>query len=201
MSNTESYFSIARESEALLKDRGSKFIARTYRVRDIDEVKQGIEACKTEHSSARHWCYAYRLGIDGEVYRSSDDGEPSHSAGDPILREIDSLDLTNTLVVVIRYFGGTKLGVGGLIQAYGGAAKLALEQSNVIQMEVMERLRVKFSYPDMNVVMRLVKKYDAKMLDHVFEHQCMLIAETPRSRFSEFATALKQVHTITVEEL
>lgn len=190
----DSYQAISTPSEALLKEKGSKFFAYAYPVHDQEEVKSLIEQVKKEHHTARHWCYAYRLGADGNDFRSNDDGEPSHSAGDPILRQIDSKELSNVLIVVVRYFGGVKLGVGGLIQAYGGAAEMALESATIITVEVQERIRISFAYPEMNEVMRVMKRYEAEMVDHAFLVDCWIIAQTPRSRFGAFEAELKAMH-------
>jgi uncharacterized YigZ family protein len=197
----ETYQSISRVSEALLKEKGSKFFAYAYPVQSIETIKELIETCKKEHHTARHWCYAYRIGEDGSEFRSNDDGEPNHSAGDPILRQIDSFELSNVLVIVVRYFGGVKLGVGGLIQAYGGAAQLALELAEVLLIEVKERIRISFEYPEMNEVMRVLKRYDAEMVSNEFLEKCWIIAETPRARFKEFEAELSQMHKLELKKL
>lgn len=197
----ETYKTISAMSEALLKEKSSKFFAYAHPVSSEEEVKEVLGECKKSHHTARHWCYAYRLGEDGALYRSNDDGEPSHSAGDPILRQIDSQELTDVLVVVVRYFGGVKLGVGGLIQAYGGAAKVALEAADIITVEVQERIRISFAYPEMNEVMRVMKRHEAIMHDHAFLEDCWIIAQTPRSRFVAFEQELSTMHKLTLKKL
>jgi len=193
----DSYKTIANQCTSLLKAKSSKFFAYSFKVRSREEVKSMIEHLKKEHHSARHWCYAYRLGEEGEDYRSNDDGEPSHSAGDPILRQIESLDLTMTLVVVVRYFGGIKLGVGGLIQAYGGAAAEALELSGIREILVQDQWRIKFDYEDMSIVMRTLKKYGAHMLEQDFRDTCELLVQIDRERSQAFKEALDQLHRVT----
>jgi len=197
----DSYLTISKPSEALLKEKGSKFFAYAYPVQDLNAVKALIENAKKEHHTARHWCYAYRLGNDGSDFRSNDDGEPSHSAGDPILRQIDSKELTNVLIIVVRYFGGVKLGVGGLIQAYGGGAELALEEAKIITVEVQERIRISFDYPEMNEVMRVMKRYDAEMVSNEFMERCWIIAQTPRAQFKAFGEELSAMHKLELKKL
>ncbi len=197
----ESYLTISDASEALLKEKGSKFFAFAYPVHDLDRAKELIEDVKKEHHTARHWCYAYRLGADGSEFRSNDDGEPSHSAGDPILRQIDSKELTNVLIIVVRYFGGVKLGVGGLIQAYGGAAESALDQAKIIKVEVQERIHITFDYPEMNEVMRLMKHYEAVMVSHEFLERCWIIAQTPRAQFNAFEGELSAMHKLELKKI
>lgn len=139
MSTSPSYKTIAHSSEILHKDRGSKFIGISFQVETVDNIKLELDQLKGQYPDATHICYAYVLGLDQETYRANDDGEPNNSAGQPILREIKSADLTNLLVAVIRYYGGKKLGVSGLIDAYGTAAKLAIEASGVTQKIVHQR--------------------------------------------------------------
>ena len=152
--------------KTVFKDRGSKFIGMAFPVKDIDEVKNILKQIKSSYHDARHWCYAYRLGKQPPyIERANDDGEPSHSAGAPILNQIRSFDLTDTLVVVVRYFGGVKLGVSGLINAYKTAAKSALEQSEIVEKEILIPLEIYFPYEKMNEVMRYIKKNNIRILE------------------------------------
>lgn len=159
----EEYKTLSKESTGLFKDRGSKFIGYCFHVKNEDEVKAKLAEVREKEYAARHHCYAYKLGIDGKKYRANDDGEPSHSAGDPILGQIDSFGLTYTLIVVVRYFGGTKLGVGGLINAYRAAAREGVEANTIVTKEVKMAYLLKFDYPDMSLVMRYIKQYQVEI--------------------------------------
>ena len=154
----DTYTTIASPSqETLFKEKGSKFYGYAYPVSSEDEIREHLDQLKKVHHSARHWCYAWVLGQGYERYRANDDGEPSNSAGAPIHGQIQSFNLTNVLVVVVRYSGGTKLGVGGLIQAYRSSAKLALEASQLETRTINEVFTIRFPYSEMNTVMRIVK--------------------------------------------
>lgn len=176
----DAYLTISEETEYLLKEKGSKFFAYCFKVNNEQEVQARLHALKKTHHSARHHCYAYRFGKSGEQFRSNDDGEPNHSAGDPILRQLTGRDLTDTLVVVVRYFGGTKLGVGGLIQAYGRAAEGALELAGIKEVDCMVRAEVSFSYAQMSEVMRVLKSHELDMESHRFEVTCALSVLIPQ---------------------
>jgi len=153
----------------LYKDRGSKFYGYAFPVTSEEEIKDHIEALKKEHHTARHWCYAWQLGMGYESYRVNDDGEPNNSAGTPIYGQLQSFDLTNVLVVVVRYFGGTKLGVGGLIQAYKTAAQLVLKASSIVEKTIDINMLIQFEYPEMNTVMRLIKEHDLNIISQKME--------------------------------
>lgn len=183
----DSYQTLALASESLFKEKGSKFIGLALRVESEEEVKEKLEEIKKQYYDARHHCYAYILGTEGEVFRANDDGEPHHSAGDPILGQIKSRELTNTLVVVVRYFGGTKLGVSGLINAYKTAAHDALRKNKVIALEITDTVLFKFAYPEMNDVMKLVNDFNLKILNQEFEMDCMLKATCVVSQTSLLA--------------
>lgn len=170
----DTYRTITKTSEGLFKDRGSKFIAKAFPVKTEDDVKECLANLRKEYYDARHHCYAYQLGFDKSAFRINDDGEPSGTAGRPIFGQLQSFDLTNTLVVVIRYFGGTKLGVSGLINAYKTAAKEALETTNIITKTVNEMYEVHFQYPDMNDVMKILKDHSLTPFDQKFEMECKL---------------------------
>jgi len=168
------FFTLSRESTSLFKDRNSKFHAHAFPVKSEEEEKEKLAGLRKQYYDARHHCYAYSLGKDGDVFRANDDGEPNHSAGDPILGQIRSFELTNVLIVVVRYFGGTKLGVGGLIQAYRTAAKMAIEENEIV--EDFERcfLKLHFSYPVMNDVMKLIKNEDLEIQSQEMELDCKM---------------------------
>lgn len=170
----EEYLSLKELSEGLYKEKGSKFIAFASPVRSEEEVKMRLEEWKKLHPQARHLCYAYRLSPDGSIYRANDDGEPNNSAGAPILGQLKSFELTNTLVGVIRYFGGTKLGVSGLIQAYKEAAKEAIENGVIITKKVEWLAQVSFKYEQMSPVMNAVKRMDLEVINSDFALDCEL---------------------------
>jgi len=172
----DSYKTITQPSkEGLFKDRGSKFYGYAFPVSNEEEIKEKIELLKKQHYNARHWCYAWQLGKDYDHYRANDDGEPSNSAGMPIYGQLQSFNVTNVLVVVVRYFGGTKLGVGGLIKAYKNGAKLALENSNIIDKTINEEFLIKFEYPEMNTVMRIIKDENISIINQKLELNCEFI--------------------------
>ncbi len=160
-------------TEALFKDRGSKFYGYAFPVTNEEEIKENIEFLKKQHYNARHWCYAWQLGMKYEKYRANDDGEPTNSAGTPIYGQLQAFEVTNVLVVVVRYFGGTKLGVGGLIQAYKTTAKFALENSEIIQKTINEKFILQFNYSEMNKVMRIVKEEQISIINQKLDLNCM----------------------------
>lgn len=193
MSNDNYYNTIEKPSVAEFKDRGSKFIAYAYPVRDINDFKEKLAALKKEHPKAVHHCFAYRLGLDGNNYRVSDDGEPSGSAGRPILGQIDSKQLTNVAVMVVRYFGGTLLGVPGLINAYKSATALALPTTSVVQKPVLINYRLQFDYTQMNEVMRVVKQFDCAVLKQDAQLFCSMEIAVPKFFVSEVLNKLKDL--------
>lgn len=158
------YHTIEQPSVAEFKDRGSRFIAYAYPIADVADFKEKLAVLKKEHHKAVHHCFAYRLGLDGNNFRVSDDGEPSGSAGRPILGQIDSKELTNVLVIVVRYFGGTLLGVPGLINAYKMATSFALQTTPVVRKPVLVNYHLQFDYTQMNEVMRIIKQFDCAVL-------------------------------------
>jgi uncharacterized YigZ family protein len=158
--------------ESLFKDKGSKFLGYAFPVTNEDRVKDCIHQLKKEHYNARHWCYAWQLGKSYENYRVNDDGEPSNSAGMPIFGQLQAFDVTNVLIVVVRYFGGTKLGVGGLMQAYKTAAQLSLEASRIVKKTIDTYFILKFEYSEINVVMRIIKEEKLSILNQKMELNC-----------------------------
>jgi len=175
MLEKDTYKTITKPSdEVLFKDKNSKFFGYAFPVINENDIKSHIESLKKQHHSARHWCYAYQLGTEKIVYRANDDGEPSNSAGQPIYGQIQSFDVTNILIVIVRYFGGVKLGVGGLINAYKTAAKLALEQSKVVEKTINVDYLITFDYKNMNKVMRIIKEKQIKIVNQKLELDCQI---------------------------
>lgn len=162
-------------TEALFKDRGSKFYGYAFAVTNEEEIKENIEFLKKQHYNARHWCYAWQLGMKYENYRVSDDGEPTNSAGMPIYGQLQAFEVTNILLVVVRYFGGKKLGIGGLIQAYKTAAKLVLENSKIIKKTINEEFVLQFDYPEINKVMQIIKEEQISIIHQKLDLNCMYI--------------------------
>jgi len=158
----------------LFKDKNSKFYGYTYPVFNEEDVKSRLEAIKKEHHSARHWCYAYQLGTSTISYRVNDDGEPNNSAGMPIYGQIQSFDVTNILIVVVRYFGGVKLGVGGLINAYKTTAQLSLEASKILEKTINVEYLISFDYKNMNKVMRVIKERQLNIVNQKLELDCKI---------------------------
>lgn len=171
----DTYQSITKASpEALFKDRNSKFFGYAFPIKTEEEANLHLEELRAKHHKARHWCYAWQLGKEEFQYRVNDDGEPSNSAGMPIYGQIQSFDVTNILIVVVRYFGGVKLGVGGLINAYKTAAQMALESSDILKRTIDEVFVIKFDYPEMNKVMQVIKKNNLNVIDQKLEIDCKI---------------------------
>lgn len=169
----DTYKTITKASEEVLfKDKNSKFFGYAFPVENEDEVKEHLEELKKKHHSARHWCYAWQFGKEEFHYRANDDGEPSNSAGMPIYGQILSFEVTNVLIVVVRYFGGVKLGVGGLINAYKTGAQMALEASKIVERTVDFEYEISFDYPEINKVMRVIKENDLNVINQVLELDC-----------------------------
>ncbi|MFM7195092.1 MAG: IMPACT family protein [Bacteroidota bacterium] len=177
----EYYQSIAGPSTGHLREKGSRFLSFAYPVKDEEEIKIQLNALKREYFDATHHCYAWMLGVEGEQYRAFDDGEPGHSAGDPILGQLRSRNLTHVLVVVVRYYGGTNLGVSGLIKAYRGAAALALDAAVTMTIAVRIKWRLTFDYASLPEVMKFAKGTGIGILDKNIGENCELIVETPPS--------------------
>ena len=178
------FFTINKTGEGFYKEKGSKFLAFSFHVQSIEEVNEQLGQLRKEFHDARHHCYAYIIGDEGTQIRANDDGEPNHSAGDPILGQIRSFNLTNALIVVIRYFGGTKLGVSGLITAYKTAAEEALKNSNVVKQFITTSIIITYSYSSTNEIMKLIDQYNLKILKHEFNENCLLEAEVIVSKSS-----------------
>ena len=182
----DSFKSISGVSEGLFKDNGSRFIAKAYPVETEDEVRQIVSSLKKEYHDARHHCYAYRLGYKGDVYRANDDGEPSSSAGRPILGQIDSNELSDILIVVIRYFGGIKLGIPGLIRAYKTSSADAIANATIITKVAKRHFRMEFGYLEMNSVMKIIKDLGLEQSDQEFGTACSLNVSVRLSAVDDF---------------
>lgn len=193
MEQIDTYRTLSDCSEGIFKEKGSKFIAYAAPCFSEQESKELLEEWRKKHHQARHLCYAYRLGLDKKTYRTNDDGEPNNSAGIPIFGQIQSYDLTNVLIGVIRYFGGTKLGVGGLIQAYKTAAKEAIEAGSIIENQVQHHLELHFNYDQIPVVMQLIKQLQLTLISQHFELNCELKLVVPFHHFDSFESQLKQL--------
>lgn len=195
--NIFSYQTIKNDiKDILLKEKGSKFIGYAFPVNHEKEVQEKLHWVKELHPKATHHCYAFRVGLKGEVYRANDDGEPSGSAGLPIYNQLLANDLTNILLVVVRYYGGTKLGVSGLVKAYKESAKLTLEQSEIITKELTVLLEIECSFAQQNLIFSLLNKQDAKILDFKTHEKCLLLAEIKKSeeqKIQEILSDLKEV--------
>jgi|TARA_B110000438_G_C15570954_1_gene545376 uncharacterized YigZ family protein len=187
----ESYKSLKTEATGIYKEKGSKFIAYSYPIIDETDFKNKLSILKKKHHDARHFCYAYRLLANGSNYRLNDDGEPNNSAGKPILGQIDSRSLTHVSVVVVRYFGGTKLGVGGLIKAYKEAAKDSIANNKIIIKEIKTTYLIDFNYSDMSFIMDLAKKLNLTILKKVLEISCQFTIECPLKDKEEFEHKIK----------
>jgi uncharacterized YigZ family protein len=172
-----SYRTISAPSQGVFKEKGSRFLAFAWPVSAETEVKDHLAFLKKKYFDARHHCFAWMLGPDHQSFRSFDDGEPNHSAGDPILGQIRSRDLTNVLVVVVRYFGGIKLGVGGLVAAYRAAAEEALNNAQIIEKMVVETIRIEYDYAATSEIMRMVKEFDLHIRSQKFETDCELVVD------------------------
>ncbi|MCB0516632.1 MAG: YigZ family protein [Bacteroidetes bacterium] len=191
------YHTISQQGTGEYKEKGSKFVAYAQPVSTEDAVKAALENIKSEHLKARHWCYAYRMEADGSLYRANDDGEPSGTAGRPILGQIDSLQLTNTLVTVVRYFGGVKLGTSGLIHAYKTAAALALEQCNIIEVPLMIHSTLRFGNHRISEVMRLIKQVEGQIKSQNYEKDAWLVAfELPVAQYESLEQLLSPLYDV-----
>ena len=195
----DTYHMPTNTSEGLYKEKGSKFIGYAFPVFSEEDVKERLEEVRKKEYAARHHCYAYTLHPDKSAWRANDDGEPANTAGKPILGQIQSKDLTNILIVVVRYFGGVKLGVGGLITAYRAAAADALENISIEKRFVKEIYEVAFQYPQMNEVMRLVKDKSLEVVNQDFQIDCKLIFAIRKSQADAVVAAFKKNHELIIK--
>jgi len=199
MADPNKYTTIATTGTGDFRDRGSKFLAFSYPIQTVQDVKEKLQALKKEHPKANHHCYAYRIGLDGMQYRAVDDGEPSGSAGKPILGQIDSLGLTNVLVVVVRYFGGSLLGVPGLINAYKVATAQSLENLPRTEKWIEDLFDLEFDYPAMGEVLYLLKQCEATIYKQDLQLFCSVKAGIPRPTSDTYVQKLSEIRGVTVK--
>lgn len=195
----DTYKTLDGRAEAVFKDRSSKFLAYACHVESEEEIKQTLDALRKRHYDATHCCYAWRLGPRGEASRANDDGEPSGTAGRPILGQLLSNELTDTLIAVVRYFGGTKLGVPGLINAYRESAAAAIAEGRVEERTVDVRMEITFSYLTMNDVMRIVKEEQPRIAEQTFDNLCRMTLSIRASRSQRLAERLGKVEGLGLE--
>lgn len=193
--NEDTYKTIVALSEGIYTEKRSKFIAIALPVRTVEEVKAHLETYQKKYYDARHVCYAYMLGHERKDFRANDNGEPSGTAGKPILGQINSRELTDVLVIVVRYFGGIKLGTSGLIVAYRMAASLALDEAPVIEKTVDEDVAVAFEYPFMNDIMRIVKEESPEILEQSYDMDCLMRLRIRKSMMGKLRARLEKVET------
>ena len=196
----DKYLTINAPSEGLYKEKGSKFIAFAIPVSNVEQIKEILEEKRKEHHDARHVCYAYILGVDKADYRTNDDGEPSGTAGRPILGSLLSAGVTNVLIAVVRYFGGTKLGTSGLINAYKVASADALENAEIIEKTVDEEIHISFDYLVMNDVMKIIKDVAPQVLSQQFDNNCNMVLSIRKGDAPNLTERLKKVESLIIED-
>ncbi|HJY13495.1 MAG TPA: YigZ family protein [Flavobacterium sp.] len=180
----------------LLKEKGSKFIGFAFPVNNESELKSALEKVKSEHPKATHHCYAFRMGLNGENYRANDDGEPSGSAGLPIYNQLLANEITNVLVISVRYYGGTKLGVSGLVKAYKESAKITLEEAEIITKELEMEIEIQFNFNQQNVIFTLLSKFDAKVLNFDAHENCILTALLKTAQKENISEKLSEMQNV-----
>lgn len=199
-SEKDTFKTIAGETTAVLfKEKNSKFFGYSFPVTTEEEVKRHLETLKKEHFSARHWCYAYQIGVEQIHYRANDDGEPNNSAGMPIYGQIQSFEITNVLVVVVRYFGGVKLGVGGLISAYKTTANLALSTAEIVEKTIDIVFIITFGYANMNKVMRIIKEKNLQIISQKMEMSCEIVLATRKKNAQNIMDIFKNLYEIDIK--
>ena len=200
--DSDTYRTILKPSpEVLFKDKNSKFYGYVFPVNNEDEVKLNIDNLKKQHHSARHWCYAYQIGEEDFKFRANDDGEPSNSAGMPIYGQIQSYNVTNILIVVVRYFGGVKLGVGGLINAYRTAAQMALEASKIKELTINIDFLISFDYKNMNKVMRIIKEKNLNIVNQKMELDCQITISVRKKDSEMIFQLFNELFEISIQKL
>lgn len=200
MNDQDFYTTIEKPSSAEFKDRGSKFIAFAFPVESADDFKKQLQILKKEHPKAVHHCFAYRIGTDGNNFRSSDDGEPSGTAGKPILGQVDSKGITNVAVIVVRYWGGTMLGVPGLINAYKTSAALALQVTPVVEKQIEVNYSIEFDYTQMNDVMMVMKQFNCTIHANEMKLFCNIKAGIPKNRLDGVLNRLEDLQHVTIKK-
>jgi len=198
---TDTYKTIEKPSdEVLFKEKNSKFFGYALPVQSENEVKEILDQLKKQHYTARHWCYAYQIGTKTKIYRANDDGEPNNSAGMPIYGQIQSFDVTNVLVVVVRYFGGVKLGVGGLVAAYRTAAQMALETVEIVEKTINTHFLIRFDYKNMNKVMRVIKEKNLNVVNQVLELDCLIEISCRLTQKEEIFNSFNHIFEVSITE-
>lgn len=196
----DTYKTITSPVEGILfKEKNSKFFGFAYHVLNEDAIKVYIEKVKKEHHAARHWCYAYQIGTEQKTFRANDDGEPSNSAGMPIYGQIQSFDVTNALIIVVRYFGGVKLGVGGLIQAYKTTAQLTLEACNIIEKTINSEFDISFEYKHMNTVMRVIKEKQLNIVNQQLELSCRITISVRNTLADDIYRIFENIYGVSIK--
>jgi uncharacterized YigZ family protein len=189
---TDSFFTIENPSEGFYKEKGSRFLSFAFPVSNETQIKEKLDSLRKEFHDARHHCYAWKLGTDSNHFRVNDDGEPGNSAGKPILGQIQAYQLTDILIIVVRYFGGTLLGVGGLMQAYKSASQDAIKNTKIVTQYVYASYHLLFRYEDINQVMKVLKDLDLEQWDQKFEMECELKVKIRKSEVKNLLTAFRQ---------
>jgi len=198
---TDTYKTIEKPSdEVLFKEKNSKFFGYAFPVQSENEVKDILDQVKKQHYTGRHWCYAYQIGTKTKIYRANDDGEPNNSAGMPIYGQIQSFDVTNVLVIVVRYFGGVKLGVGGLVTAYRTAAQMALETVEIVEKTINTHFFIRFDYKNMNKVMRVIKEKNLNVVNQVLELDCLIEISCRLTQKEEIFNAFNHIFEVSITE-
>ena len=199
---SDSYKTILKASEeSLFKEKGSKFFGYAFPVLNEDDVKDCLEELKKKHHSARHFCYAYQIGVEDIKYRANDDGEPNNSAGLPIYGQIQSFEVTNILIVSVRYFGGTKLGVGGLISAYKTSAQFTLEASEIIEKTIDVHFQLNFEYDLMNAVQRIIKDKNLEIIHQKLELACEYVISIRKKEAQTIFDIFDNLYKLDIKEL
>jgi uncharacterized YigZ family protein len=198
MSEEDFYYTIEKHGSAEFKDRGSKFIAFAFPAKSVDECKERLNEIKKGHPKATHHCFAYRVGRTGDNFRASDDGEPSGTAGRPILGQIDSKSLVNIIVIVVRYFGGTLLGVAGLINAYKSAAALVIQTTPLVQKMIEAEFIIRFDYTQINDIMRVVKQFNCRIIEQEMQLFCSMRIAVSKNRTDEVKYTLNELRDVEV---
>lgn len=197
----DSYQTIAQPTEEILyKEKNSKFFGYAFPIQREEEVKDILDNIKKQHYNARHWCYAFQLGAEQIYYRANDDGEPSNTAGMPIYGQIQSFEVTDILIVVVRYFGGIKLGVGGLITAYRAAAQMAMENAEIIEKTIDRKFKVRFEYKDMNNVMRVIKEKNLNIVQQNMEMSCEIELSIRKNEYAQALEAFVPFYEVKIAE-
>ena len=203
MTLKDTYKTISKPSEEVLfKDKNSKFFGYAFPIKHEDDVKEHLDTLKKKHHTAGHWCYAYQTGMEEtQIYfRANDDGEPNNSAGMPIYGQIQSYNVTNVLIVVVRYFGGVKLGVGGLIHAYKTTAQMALEASKIVKRTINKQFLIRFDYKNMNKVMRVIKENNLKIVDQTLELDCQIIISVRLKESKKISEKFEAIYEVSITE-